>query len=329
VDSSGSKIWSAVVGGTEEEGSLSLTNSPDGGCYLYANTLSTDYDCITNHGSGDMLIARIDGNGNKLWAKCYGGSGNDGGFGAIIPNGNGGALVVTAASSSDGDIQNHIGDYDFWLVSLDSNGSINWSNCYGGPTHPEWPNAVCIANDGNIWLGGTVPVTGGQVGQTYGDGDAWIVQLDTGGNFLNSVILGTSEADIITMLHPLSNGLIFAGGTYAESGSTGAGLPNAWYGGLDDLFLAKVAPWTTNVTTTQNASSIEVYPVPATTELSIKISNREAEYLTIRDVLGREVYKTSQLEEKTGIDVSQWPRGVYYLHVMISGKPSIKSLVLQ
>ena len=172
IDSNGNKLWSVVVGGSNDDNARALAKAPGGGCYLYAFTGSWDYDCTTYHGAGDALIARIGGDGSIVWTRCYGGTDNDGANGGITEDGGGGALVVGASFSTDGDVHNHVGNRDFWLFGIDSNSTIQWDNCFGGADNNEMTYAICKASDGSIWIGGSSASTDGHVGIAYGSGDA-------------------------------------------------------------------------------------------------------------------------------------------------------------
>ena len=53
VDSSGNKIWSKIIGGSDDDYVYKIVLGPQNGCYVVGSTLSNDYDCIGNHGIRD------------------------------------------------------------------------------------------------------------------------------------------------------------------------------------------------------------------------------------------------------------------------------------
>ena len=59
------------------------------------------------------------------WQKCLGGSGDDG-ANSIIQTNDGGYIVTGIAKSSDGEVTDNRGDYDYWVVKLDATGGIQW-----------------------------------------------------------------------------------------------------------------------------------------------------------------------------------------------------------
>lgn len=331
VDSNGNKVWSTVLGGSQDERPTCVIPIPGGGCYVLAYTLSNNFDCITNHGNADVFVARLDSNGNKLWTKCFGGSGWDGSrlkatsvWG--IPDGRGGAFITASTNSTDGDVIGLIGKGDFWLLNIDSAGIIAWGKCYGGPNTDEFPQTICKATDGSIWIGGTSTNQDGQVAYHYGGYDGWLVHTDDVGNFLSATVFGGPNTDEINLLQPLNDGLILVGGTYWAAGGT---VPDTFAGGTSDVFLARVAPWTTYVSEQEFINDkIIAYPNPANTTLyiSLKYSTR-VRNLSIYDVLGKRVYKNSTIPDS--IDVANWPGGIYNVQVKTAKETYSTKIIIQ
>src|SRR5204862_6358206 len=86
------------------------------------------------YGAGDYWIVRLDSGGNKLWEKVYGGSGDDVLFSLQQTSDGGFVLAGASSSGADGNKSSpNYGGYDFWVVRLDSSGSIVWDQSFGGP----------------------------------------------------------------------------------------------------------------------------------------------------------------------------------------------------
>lgn len=77
------------------------------------------------------MIAKVDADGNLLWTKTIGGSGNEYGQSIIsAPNGN---FVLTGSTeSNNGDITGNHGASDLLLIEIESDGTIVWQKCLGG-----------------------------------------------------------------------------------------------------------------------------------------------------------------------------------------------------
>ncbi|MBS1584032.1 MAG: T9SS type A sorting domain-containing protein [Bacteroidetes bacterium] len=330
LDSSGNKIWSAVIGGTDEESAKTVVAGADGGCYLMGTTVSTDSDCTDNHGGQDVLIARLDVSGHVLWHRCLGGSDLDGWYGGACQNGKGGILVANGSESIDGDVHTHLGGLDYWVIDIDSNRNIVWEKSYGG-TDYEAAESICKSTDGSIWIAGYSDNIAGQVYASYGSGDAWIVHADSVGNFLNSKVLGESHEDEARMAYPLTNGMILAGGIYHGVDATSLEFPSVFYGGDYDLFLARLAPWTTEVMQMPMGNEqLLVYPNPAVDIINITTEKSGAYKITIKDITGRVAYEGYKANGRSTINVRNWIGGLYFVEIVNEqGYSAVQKIIVQ
>ncbi len=312
IDSNGNKTWSTVIGGTSEEHAYSIIIGPNKGYYIIGSTESNDIDCSGYHGLGDAYIARLDSNGSLLWHRDLGGSDVDGYFVSGCSNGNGGILIANGSKSMDGDVHHALGNYDFWLINVDSSNNILWDKSFGS-IYQEIPKAICKAKDGTIWIGGASVLNGGQVEVSYGNGDGWLIHTDSIGNFINAKVFGASEEDDITILMPLVNGTVLVGGTYAGPGPIGGEFPSIW-SERNDIFMAAFAPWDTYIDDIVPNNKISLYPNPATSSVSIVNSTKQAVDLRVMDMTGNIMLHKNISGDKEMINISNWPKGIYLLH---------------
>jgi len=83
-----------------------------------------------------------------------------------------------------------------------------------------------------------------------------------------------------------------------------------------------------NVATVAWASDVTVYPVPATEQVFVTAGNLQLQG-AVANALGQQVWKGS-LQGKTGINVSGWAPGVYYLKLSdVNGAQAVKTIVIQ
>lgn len=337
INSSGNIVWDTVLGGSGDEMPGNIIPAPDNGVYVLARTTSTDFDCASSHGGNtDVFVARIDKDGNKLWAKCYGGSGDE----AIkrfpasargVSYTDGSVLIAASTSSNDGDISTHIGGHDFWLFNVDTNGDLLWDKCYGGKLTDQYANTLCVASDGSFWIGGTTnnptgEVEDGQVVTHNGNYDGWLVHAAPNREFLSAVVFGSLDVDEVTVLHPLDNGIVMVGGMYRELGHN---LPNKFLG-TRNIFLARVAPWTTNIAELKNKDmDLIAYPNPTNTTMHIAFAHQgEIKKVKVHSADGKLMYKNTTYPIE-GIDVSRWASGIYYIEVHTKHKTSIATATVQ
>jgi Secretion system C-terminal sorting domain len=325
IDSNGNKIWSQVIGGSLEDAAIAIVPAPDNGCYIVGTTFSVDHDCVGNNGGDDIFLTRLDKDGNIIWRRLIGGSSGEK-ANAATSDGNGGIIVVGASNSTDGD-RTHFPIFGcpIWALEVDSNKNILWNNCYGGGGGNCYANSICKATDGSIWIAGVSSNVGGEVDTNYGRDDAWIVHTDNAGTVLNTKVLGSHLWDRGTMIYPLSNGNIIAGGFYDTSGSS---FPPIFYGG-ESAFLTVFAPYSTEVKKLSTAVyDVKIYPNPADEQITIEIQNG-CNTLMIADVIGRVIYKTNFFD-KIQISVKEWGKGMYFVQLISEdGSRDVRKLIVQ
>jgi len=336
LDSLGNKVWSRVIGGSEQENVFSIILAPDGGCYIAGTTQSSDYDCTGYHGGGqDLYLARLDSNGNLLWHRDLGGSGLDGNWGWGTSDGNGGVLIACGSTSTDGDEHHHIGGYDYWALDVDSNSNILWENCYGGPAGNESATAICKAADGSIWINGISGTPSGEVDTMYGLSGAWVVHTDSAGNFLSGKVLGGEGTNWGQMIYPLTGGLVIAGGYYTIAGGLFSSLMAYGSFPTSDAFICVLAPWPESVQQINTTnSSVKIYPNPATDEVQVSVTSLVNEYCTIsiNNLVGNQIYSGTiqKNNDNITIDTKDWAKGIYIVQVISeNGLKTVKKLLVE
>lgn len=328
LDSLGNKLWSKVYGGTGYEYVKRIIEGPNHSWYLIGSTPSDDNDCTGNHnGSNDVYLLRLDSNGNAMWHKDLGGSDYDRGWDACT-NEQGGIIIAAQTMSSDGDIHHHIGlnNTNIWIANLDSTSDIIWENCLGGAIY-DAPYSICRATDGSIWVTGVSSGVGGEVDTFYGGNtDVITVRADSNGNFLSAKVLGSTvlAPDAGNVVYPLSGGLVFVAGYYANNDGSFADIfpVEATPGGGENGFTAIFAPWTTAVKNIQFTNNLRIFPNPAKQQVEIILTSPEKSSLRIVDVSGKLVYEGIISDRKT-ISVEAWHKGIYFVQV-VNGKNELQ-----
>ncbi len=206
--------WSRTFGGPYGDGFWSLQETDEGGCILAGYTASK------GEGS-DLWLVKADREGNPLWNKTFGGSGEDVGY-FVKETKDGGYIVTGSTNSFD------MGGERLWLLKADSNGSKEWNSIFGG--------FVSSAGDGG-WSadetedGGYI-VTG--YTQSYGEGkkDLWLLKTDCRGKELWDKTFGGAEGDVgMSVVETGDRGYILTGRT----ASFGSGGDDIWLLKTDSL----------------------------------------------------------------------------------------------
>ncbi len=179
-DQNGNALWNRNLGGASTDIGNSVVETTDRGLLFAGSTLSNDEDVSSPLGSYDVWIMKLDQNGNSLWDRSYGGTGND--RPEWIENTPDGGIVICGTTSSfDGDINENKGISDAMVIKLDQAGNVQWSRTVGGSSE-DFANHIQTTSDGGyIVCGGTFSFEG-DIQINNGIADALVFKLDSNGN---------------------------------------------------------------------------------------------------------------------------------------------------
>jgi hypothetical protein len=119
-DESGNMIWQKCLGGSLTDQGYAIVKTSSGGYAISGATDSNDGDVSGNHGGYDAWIVEIDGLGNIVWQKTFGGTGvfGDGFHDLIKISGQDDYIAAGATDSNDGDITGNHGLQDAWVITI-------------------------------------------------------------------------------------------------------------------------------------------------------------------------------------------------------------------
>jgi len=252
LDSSGNVIWQKTYGGTNLDHAYSIQQTTDGGYIVagYAELANRDFwilkldnsgnviwqkHCTYNSdeaysiqqttdggyivagltkffgpgGNSDMWISKLDASGNLLWQEKYGGTGDD--YAESIQQTADGGFIVAGYTASFG-----AGNWDFWILKLDSSGNVIWQKTYGG-TGADQAYSIQQTADGGYIVAGFTESFGLSIS------NLWVLKLDSSGNidsscdfisntsispeYTNNQYLDTSISQIISTATPQSTNI--------------------------------------------------------------------------------------------------------------------------
>lgn len=169
--------WEKFHGGSGRDKGYSIVQTLDSGYIAAGWTTSTDGDVTGHHGGySDYWIVKLNAVGNIEWEKCLGGTENDEAY-SIVQTLDGEYIVAGCSKSNDGDVTgNRHGNYDYWIVKLDSSGIIKWQKCLGGDGD-DTANSITQTYDGGYIVAGMTQSSNGDVTGNHGTADFWVVKL--------------------------------------------------------------------------------------------------------------------------------------------------------
>ncbi len=210
LDSAGNFQWQNCLGGSNPDNGWKINQTADGGYIVGATSSSIDGNVVGNHGGGDIWIIRLNASGSIIWQKCLGGSGSDIMRDMRITS-DAGFVIGGYSNSVDGDVSLNQGAYDYWVVKLDSSGTLISEKTFGGPGN-DYGQSVRQVLDGGYIVAGYTNSVGGDVSINHGFNDYWIIRLDQNFNLLWQKSLGGSSFDFGTsVLQSSDDGFVVFG----------------------------------------------------------------------------------------------------------------------
>ncbi|MCB0525774.1 MAG: T9SS type A sorting domain-containing protein [Saprospiraceae bacterium] len=174
IDNSGTIQWEHALGGSGLDVGCKVDEVKDG--YIVTCLAgSNDGDVIGYHGYLDGWIVKLSITGELLWQNSLGGSDSDWLYDGAITN-DGGYIAVGITASNDGNVQGIHGQFDLWIVKLDSSGSFVWQKCLGGSL-VDGGRTISTTTDGGFIVAGHSYSTDGDVTENKGIQDIWVVKL--------------------------------------------------------------------------------------------------------------------------------------------------------
>jgi hypothetical protein len=200
VNAAGTLLGQKCVGGTEYEEGINMALTNDNGCVLTGRSYSTDGDVSGYHDGSDMLVAKLDSSFNLAWANCFGGSETEEGNSIVQLADNSYAALGYTSTHNNGDITGHHGSQgsdDFWLVRINTGGSLISAKCYGGDGDDQADGLKNTTDGGFVMVGLTNSTNGDVSGFHTGgwDPDIWVAKVDASGIFQWQRCCGGSGQD--------------------------------------------------------------------------------------------------------------------------------------
>lgn len=211
IDTLGNIIWGKTYGGSDDDVFKIVIPTNDKGFIGVGNTYSVNISGYHNSPSktSDIWIIKLDSFGNTIWQKAYGGF-NDDYSSTIKQTSDGGYIVGGFTNSNDGDLSINKGGVDFWLFKIDSVGVLQWQKTYGGSNDDKLFGLDITTDKGYVLTGGTYSVNG-DISLNKGQGDVWVVKVDSLGNIQWQKTYGGNQSEsACTILQTPDKGYIIA-----------------------------------------------------------------------------------------------------------------------
>jgi len=234
--------WDKTIGGNLHDALRNgLQQTTDGG-YILGGSSESDISpdkTENSKGSNDYWVVKLDSTGIVQWDKTIGGNSSDALYRLEQTTDRGYILGGSSVSDSSGDkTENSKGDWDYWLVKIDSTGIVQWDKTIGGNSD-DVLRSLQQTTDGGYVLGGwsSSDISGDKTENSTGLSDCWVVKLDASGTVQWDNTIGGNSIDALHSLQQTSDGGYMLGG-YSDSNISGDKTGSSKGG--DDYWVVKL-----------------------------------------------------------------------------------------
>ncbi|MCD4747190.1 MAG: T9SS type A sorting domain-containing protein, partial [Bacteroidales bacterium] len=325
IDDIGNKIWEKTIGtGSYFYQGFSAIQTTDGG---YAIGGYRFY--IGQNETADPIIYKTDSLGNQEWEKNLGGSFDD--YHPMLTLGKDGNIVA-GTSYCDSMITPSDPMRITNIVKLNNEGTILWNKKYGSSIHLNNLLNIRTTENGDY-------IACGKLVSDFPHRSGWLLKVNESGDSLwyrqYDNLLGTDSRNYLYDVIPTSdNG--FAACGYVIPYPPDTGSQDAWVLKLDSLG-CDTPGCNTGVNMferiAEGKGELNVWPNPAKDKFKIKSKKFKVEGEKIIRIYNSQGLKVEEIkvpdrEETTTVNVQGWPKGIYFVQIVVGGETSANTKVI-
>ncbi len=348
-DTAGNVLWAKSAGGTLYDYVESVATDINENVLITGKFLSSPLTfgntTLTSVGGHDVFTVKYDKNGNVLWAKSVGGTGND--YSDGIATDKHGSVYVTGQYCDSSIILNGInftsaGACDLFLLKYDSSGNTLWARTVGG-VNSDHAQDLATDMNGNVFMSGIFAsptinfgsITLTSVNPLSYNGNIFLAKYDSSGN----VVLAKSSSGVSSSSgtgYGVATDLqgsafvtgFFRGPTISFGSVTLTNTDTMPWAGNADVYLLKFGNTTSIEKENNVARNLTIFPNPSSGTITL-LGTKQNEDLLIFNSVGQNIITTKALFEKTEIDLSNQPKGIYFVQLKSSEETITKKLILK
>jgi hypothetical protein len=329
LDKDGNTIWGINSASQRVNGINSLALSPNYDV-VFCGSYSLSYsfggiNVNTSSPDGEIIIGKVDKNGNLKWLKSAGGPYEDNANGITVSNE--GNIAITGYSLGVSNFDNYqianFGYNDAFIALYDSTGNCKWAVA-GGGSGLDIGYDICFDNNENVYATGMfdrrMKVENNEIiGQDF---DIFSLSLTKDGELRWLKQAGDVSTDCGLGIAVDDNNNIFTTGYYMFRAYFGNILLPI--GNAEDIFLSKMNPPVLSLDD-NDKTNISIYPNPANKFIYI-LANEDDNKVTLYNTNLQTILVT---ENARIIDVSHLENGLYFLSFENQKNKTIKKLIIQ
>ena len=214
LDKDGTPLWHREFSGSGYDYVTSVATTTNNNIVITGSTTSEDGDFLgIGKGREDAYAIKLDIEGNLIWKKCLGGSGDDAGR-SVVSTPDDGCLIMGYTSSVDGDFgYRKSTKFTVFAMKLDKAGSVEWAKTYGGAGGSMGWQSTMTSDHGFLLTG-----AGDISDYATGYGHLFVIKIDSLGIVQWAKKYGGRDAEESYSIATASDGgIVFCGYTCAQS----------------------------------------------------------------------------------------------------------------
>lgn len=232
-DSNGNVLWATSAVGSGHDFITSVSADVNGNVFVTGifagSSITFGSTVLINSGSNDIFISKYDANGNVLWVRNAGGTGNDvcnavnaDSSGNVVVTGFFTSPVITFGFTT----LTNDGSADIFISKYDGNGNTLWAKSVSGTSGGgEGGTSVNTDASGNVFITGnfyspTITFDFITLYNSTGSSDIFIAKYDVNGNTLWAKSAGGSGHDYGSSVSVDANKNVFVTGSFDDSSIT-------------------------------------------------------------------------------------------------------------
>ncbi|MCP4134850.1 MAG: hypothetical protein GY754_28000 [bacterium] len=226
-DPDGNKIWTRLMGSSNDDIAYALTIDNSGNIYVVGRT-SGSPDGKTNQGGIDLLLVKYSSDGNKLWTELLGSDKTDIGYAVTLDNS--GSICIAGYTGGTFSGTSNPGISALLLVKYNAAGERTLLKTLGIETSYSYPaHGIAVDKDDNLYLTGRTSY----IYISPGDVDVFLAKFNASGDNEWVRKWGSNNDDCGYAVATDRSGLIYVSGYTTQS------MDGQPYAGGDDLFLSQ------------------------------------------------------------------------------------------
>jgi hypothetical protein len=187
--------------------SVDLIQDIDGNYILFGST-ETDIQ------GWDLLITKLNNQGETLWSRTYGSNGTDRGASIIQKQDSSGYILCGYVSETSEDVSSGYGGKDIWVIEINNNGELINEVTFGGSQNDE-PIQIINSSNGYAIIAETYSNDGDVSFNHSSETDIWVLEISNDLALLNEKTYGAEGNDEATSILEIEPGQFIINGNHS------------------------------------------------------------------------------------------------------------------